>query len=107
MRRIEAEPNRWNQNSFLGTSAHGITMCLAGWIAHLSGLDVAATMRRDPSGRTLVAHVRTLLGIGDRAAQILFWDFGVGMDYHPSVKRLKARIVELTGVTLDDTDVDA
>lgn len=99
---IEATPDHWSQGSFLGTNEHGLTMCLAGWIAHLSGLDVYLCLRRDNSGRELVGHVRTLLGLDARAAQLLFWNFGTGAVHHPSVAMLKRRLTEILGVTFDD-----
>ncbi len=106
VRHIENQPDCWNQNSFLGTGPYGITMCLAGWIAHLAGVDVAENLRRDPSGKNLVGHVRALLGLSDRDAQMLFWDFGVGADKHPTVDKLKQRIKHVTKIDVDGPIID-
>ncbi len=98
VRQIEAHPDRWNQNAFLGTGPYGATYCLAGWVAHLSGMDVEAVLSGPQGTRVLYEHVRALLGLTPTQAGNLFYDFGVGYRKPPSVADLKQRLTDVCGV---------
>lgn len=96
---IEHDPEAWDQNVYSGTTLtqplRGVH-CVAAWTCVLAGINIGVMV----STYDILNFAQHLLGLTRQHANQLFW-WGVGLDEHPTVEQLKARVTEVTGVTFD------
>jgi hypothetical protein len=125
MKQIEAEPERWNQGSYVSTrkmnevgldSARllalevvdlnecGTTACYAGWALHLTGFKV------NLFNQVFNEDGERDGGVFDKAAEVLGLDHGQADEiFHytsvrgkeVTVRQLKARVSRVTGIDFD------
>jgi len=74
---------------------------------HLSGLDVLATMRRDPRWRNIPCIILTAAGQEQQHTSAMALGANDFLTKPFSPKKLYARAAELVGFAVDDSSVDA
>lgn len=102
---IYMDPAAWNQNTFFGASPlqpGRVAYCFAAWTCLLVGIDVEELA--SAGGHTVHYLAQEMLGLTRKQANQLFW-WGVGLDEHPTVTELKARITEVTGVLFESAEL--
>jgi len=95
---ISTFPERWDQGAFHSWRPSGAAHCFAAWTIVLAGLDLKAMLAQDPTGDTVHAVARDMLGLTTAQAARLFLHHKNEDGEHPTVAQLKVRVTEVTGI---------
>jgi len=99
MKQIEAEPERWNQDTWSGWNRKcGTTFCYAGWAMNLSGFNLQNMTNPDD----VQGKAAELLGLTmGEADEIFFWFPLERWDKDAAIGALKAKVTKVTGIEFD------